>query len=138
MGHVLNVPIIGVSSSALYPWANEYIANPENLAYQPNNLLSFMEDMNFWQRLYNVLHTAYNKWIFRSASSVQTDIIRKYISPDLPDIRELEKKISMILVNSHMSLNGIKATTPALVEVGGLHVQEEGVELPAVITLSSD
>ncbi|XP_029035427.2 UDP-glucosyltransferase 2-like isoform X5 [Osmia bicornis bicornis] len=131
VGHVLNVPIIGASSSALYPWANEYIANPENLAYQPNNLLSFVEDMNFWQRLYNVLHTTYNKWIFRYASNVQTEIIRKYISPDLPDIRELEKKISMILVNSHMSLNGIKSTIPAFVEVGGLHVQEEGVELPA-------
>ena len=131
VGHVLNVPIIGASSSALYPWANEYIANPENLAYQPNNLLSFVEDMNFWQRLYNVLHTSYNKWIFRYASNVQTEIIRKYISPDLPDIRELEKKISMILVNSHMSLNGIKSTIPALVEVGGLHVQEEGVALPA-------
>lgn len=131
VGHVLNVPIIGVSSSALYPWSHEYIANPENLAFAPNNLLSYMENMNFFQRLYNFLHAKYNAYVFRQASSIQTDIVRKYVSPDLPDIRELEKEISMILVNSHSSWNGIKPSTPALIEVGGLHVQEEGVELPA-------
>ncbi|XP_076393332.1 UDP-glucosyltransferase 2 isoform X3 [Megachile rotundata] len=130
VGHVLNVPIIGVSSSALYPWAYEYIANPENLAFAPNILLSYMENMNFFQRLYNFLHHKYNVHVFRQASSIQTEMIRKYVSPDLPDIRELEKKLAMILVNSHSSWNGIRPSTPALIEVGGLHVQEEGVELP--------
>ncbi|XP_076167851.1 UDP-glucosyltransferase 2 isoform X2 [Ptiloglossa arizonensis] len=131
LGHILKVPIVGVSSSVLYPWANDMIANPENLAFAPNNLLPYSQHMNFWERTYNFVHTLYNKWYFNYVTTEQNNIIRKYLGPGIPDIRELENSVAMILTNSHMSLNGIKDSTPALIEVGGLHVQEEGVELPA-------
>ncbi|XP_076243342.1 uncharacterized protein LOC143184768 [Calliopsis andreniformis] len=131
IGHVLKVPIIGVSSSAIYPWSNDMIANPENLAIVPNLLLPFPNRMNFWQRTYNFLHTLCSKLYFNYASDEQTELVRKYVDPNMPSIRELENSVSMILVNSHMSLNGIRPTTPALVEVGGLHVHDEGIQLPA-------
>ncbi|XP_076634843.1 UDP-glucosyltransferase 2 isoform X1 [Colletes latitarsis] len=131
IGHILKVPVVGVSSSVLYPWSNDMIANPENLAFAPNNLLSYPQHMSFWQRTHNLLHTLYNKYYFNYATREQNEIMRKYLGPGLPDIRELENSVAMILTNSHMSMNGIKDRTPALIEVGGLHVQEEGVELPA-------
>ncbi|XP_017795600.1 PREDICTED: UDP-glucuronosyltransferase 2B30-like [Habropoda laboriosa] len=129
LGEVLKVPVIGASSSALYPWTYDFIGNPGNYAFAPSILLSYPQNMNFWQRTYNFVYTLYNKWEFMSASSEQTELLRKYVSPDAPSVRELERKIAMILVNSHMSMNGIKESTPAFVEVGGLHVQEEGVEI---------
>lgn len=132
-GDILKVPVIGVSSSVLYPWIYECIANPENLAFTPSNLIAYPQNMNFWQRMYNFVNTVYTKWQFKAKTTKQTDILRKYVSPDAPDIREVEKKISIILGNSHMSINGIKHTTPAYIEVGGLHVRDEGVELPLVI-----
>ncbi|XP_053982305.1 UDP-glycosyltransferase UGT5-like isoform X2 [Hylaeus volcanicus] len=130
LGYLLKVPIVGVSSSVLYPWSNDIIANPENLAYVPNNLLDYSSHMNFWERTHNFVHTLYNKWNFNYITQEQNEIIRKYLGPGIPDIRELERSVSMILANSHISMNGIRAMTPALIEVGGLHVQEEGVELP--------
>ncbi|XP_017877327.1 UDP-glucuronosyltransferase 2B14-like [Ceratina calcarata] len=129
LGDILKVPLIGASSSKLYPWHHDYIGNPPNYAYQPNNLISYPNNMNFWQRTYNFLSAVQSQYQFNSASSLQTDMLRKYVSPDAPDIRELEKKFTMILVNSHISTNGIRDMTPAYIEVGGLHVQEEGVEI---------
>ncbi|XP_054012119.1 UDP-glycosyltransferase UGT5-like isoform X1 [Hylaeus anthracinus] len=129
LGYLLKVPIVGVSSSALYPWSNDIIANPENLAYLPNNLFDYSSRMNFWQRTYNFVHNLYNKWNFNHITQKQNEIIKKYLGPGIPDIRELERNVSMILANSHISTNGIRAMTPALIEVGGLHIQEEGVEL---------
>lgn len=136
LGYVLKVPVVGVSSAVLYPWTNDMIANPENIAIVPNNLLSYPQHMNFWQRLWNFVHAMHHKWYFNYLTAAQTEIARKHLGPDIPDIRELENNISMILTNSHISLNGIKPMTPALVEVGGLHVQtdemqEDAVPLPA-------
>ncbi|XP_047365690.1 UDP-glucosyltransferase 2-like isoform X1 [Vespa velutina] len=125
-GHLFNVPVIGVSSSALYPWQNHIIGNPENLAILPNNLLNFKTPMNFWQRTYNFLHTAFNKIYFNHLTEYQDEQIRKYIGPNLPSVRQLEKNISMILVNSYFTLNGIRPLTQAHIEVGGLHVQDDG------------
>lgn len=128
-GNILNVPVIGVSSSALYPWANPFIANPENLAFVPNNLLDYVKQMNFWQRTFNTLNTLFNKMYFNYFTQHQDELIKKYVGPNMPSVRELERNISMILVNSHFSLNGVRPMTPALIEVGGLHVQEDDTKL---------
>ncbi|XP_043682853.1 UDP-glucosyltransferase 2-like isoform X4 [Vespula pensylvanica] len=129
IGHVLNVPVIGVSTSDLYPWHHHLIGNPENLAIFPNNLLKYSNGMNFWQRTYNVLTTIYNKIYFNHLTEYQDEQIRKYVGPNLPGVRELEKNISLILVNTYFSLNGIRPITQALIEVGGLHIQDDGTKI---------
>lgn len=130
---ILKVPMIGVSSSVLYPWSYDYIACPHNLAYAPHNLLFYSQNMNFWQRMYNFLDNLYSIWAFNRVTVPQTEIMRKYVKPDAPDIRDLERNMSIILVNSHISTNGIKNLNPALIEVGGLHVHDdETVLLPPV------
>lgn len=122
----------------LYPWSYDYIGSPYNLAYVPHNLLSYSQNMNFWQRMYNFLDNLYSIWMFNRVTAEQTDIIRKYVKPDSRDIRDLERNISIILVNSHISTNGVKNVNPALIEVGGLHVHDdETVKLPPASILSS-
>ncbi|XP_072755634.1 UDP-glucosyltransferase 2-like [Anoplolepis gracilipes] len=130
--YLWDVPLIGVSTTSLYPWLPPLIAQPESLAFVPNNCLSLTGYMNFCiikQRLYNTLHTLYNKWYFNYLTKVQDEIIRKHFGPDMPRVREIESKIALILINSHFALNGIQPMTPAAVEVGGLHVQDEGLTL---------
>lgn len=130
LGDILKVPVIGASSAVFYPWIPDMIGTPDNFAFVSSTLLSYSHDMNLWERMHNVLDSLYNKWYFNSLSNEQTAMLRKYVSPSAPDVRELEKKISIILTNSHLSTNGIRPTVPALIEVGGLHVQDEGVEVP--------
>ncbi|XP_012282466.1 UDP-glucuronosyltransferase 2C1 [Orussus abietinus] len=131
IGHKFGVPVIGVSSSDLYPWGNRLVANPENLALVPTNLAPQLDLRFFWNRLTNVI----DAWIDTAefdyeTTSIQNEYIRKYVGPDVPGVRELEKTIALILVNTHISINGIKPTTPALVEVGGLHIHDDGPDLP--------
>lgn len=132
LGPHLNVPVIGVSSCALYPWINDFIANPENLAFVPNNLLQYKETMSFWDRVYNVVYTMYSKIYFDYTSSPQDEIIKKHFGSHMPGVRELERDLALIITNTHYSFNGVKPTTRALIEVGGLHVQDDGPEIPAV------
>ncbi|VVC24237.1 UDP-glucuronosyl/UDP-glucosyltransferase [Cinara cedri] len=123
-GHHLNVPVVGVTSSAVYPWIHDMIANPQNLAYSSNILSSSLNPTSFWNRLYNTLHTFYVTHYFQHYTSPQTDIIKKYFGPDAPGVRELEKNVSLIIANSHLSVEGVKSTTPALVYVAGLNIQD--------------
>lgn len=50
----------------------------------------------------------------------------------MPGVRELESSLSLILVNSHASLTNTKPITPALIEIGGLHIEDVNQELPLV------
>ncbi|KAI4497701.1 hypothetical protein M0802_007241 [Mischocyttarus mexicanus] len=85
--------------------------------------------MNFWQRISNTVHTVYSKMYYNYLTQIQDEQIRKYVNLNLPSVRKLETNISMILVNSYFSLNGIKPMTPGLIEIGGLHVDENDSKL---------
>jgi glucuronosyltransferase len=52
--------------------------------------------------------------------------VKKYFGQDIPPLSELKKRTSLLLVNSHFSLNGPRPTVPGFVEVGGLHIQTGG------------
>ncbi|XP_011168216.3 UDP-glucosyltransferase 2 [Solenopsis invicta] len=127
IGHLLKVPLIGVSTTGtLYPWLPRLIGQPENLAFVSNVILGFTTPMNFWQRLCNVLRTLYDKWFFDHLTTrVQDRLIRKNFGSDMSSVRELERKLSLILINSQITLDGIQPKTPAVVDVGGLHIQAE-------------
>lgn len=130
IAHLLNVPLIGVSTTSLYPWLPPLIAQPACLAFVPSNVLSFTGPMTFWQRLYNTVRTYFDQWYFDYLTRREQDkLIREHFGPDMPSVRELERKVSLILINSHIALNGIAPRTPAAVDVAGIHVQDEDQKL---------
>ncbi|RLU27473.1 hypothetical protein DMN91_001277 [Ooceraea biroi] len=128
IAHLLNVPLIGVSTMSLLPWLHELIAQPENLAIVPNNCVNVVVPMNLWQRTYNVFSFIYSKLFFTYFTSPQDDLVRKYFGPNLPSIRNMN--VALILINSHIAVNGIQPMTPALVPVGGIHIREDDSPLP--------
>ncbi|KAH0949258.1 hypothetical protein HN011_000242 [Eciton burchellii] len=127
IAYALNIPLIGLSTTSMYPWLNELIAQPENLAFVPNNFLAFRSPMNFWQRTYNVLHTFYAKLYFSYLTKPQVDEVRKYFGPNLPSVWDM--KPALVLINSHIVLNGIQPMTPAAVQVGGIHIRDDDTPL---------
>ncbi|XP_046736277.1 UDP-glucosyltransferase 2-like [Diprion similis] len=125
IGQHLKVPVVGIVTAAMLPWANDIVANPDNTAYIPNSFLDFHEKMNFWQRTQNTLFNIFTKWEFNRVSEGQNEAIKKYIGPHAPTVREAERNVSLILVNSHYSVNGVRPFTTAVVEVGGIHIDEK-------------
>ncbi|RLU24805.1 hypothetical protein DMN91_002895 [Ooceraea biroi] len=127
IAQLLNIPLIGVSTTLMYPWLHELIAQPENLAIVPNIYKNVNFPMNLWQRTYNVFSFLYCKLYFNYLTISQDDIVRKYFGPNLPSIRNMN--LALVLVNSHIALNGIQPMTPALVQVGGIHIREDDTPL---------
>ncbi|XP_046736278.1 UDP-glucosyltransferase 2-like [Diprion similis] len=129
-GRHLNVPVVGLTSSPLLPYTNEPIGNPLNTAYVPEIEDGSVSHMKFWQRLKNTIVTWMKILQSRYFTESQDEAVRKYFHLDMPGIRQLERELALLLVNSHYSVNGIRPMTPAVVEVGGLHVKNDSTELP--------
>ncbi|XP_051160808.1 uncharacterized protein LOC127281235 [Leptopilina boulardi] len=126
IGHFLNIPVITLSAQTLYPWVENTIGNPSTAATHPNIISSLVEINSFWDRLQNIIekHVLIYKFHYYT-DKIQTELIRKYISADLPNVEELTKNSILTLINTHFSFNGIKPMTPALIEVGGLHILQD-------------
>ncbi|XP_033608754.1 2-hydroxyacylsphingosine 1-beta-galactosyltransferase-like isoform X2 [Cryptotermes secundus] len=122
--HKFKAPHISLMTSVPLPWSNERTANPDNPAHVQNYCAQYTDRMTFWERLQNTVQTEMIKWVYYYFSELPTHrIARKYFGDDLPALSDIARNVSLVLVNSHFSVNYPRPTVPVVVEVGGLHIQ---------------
>ncbi|KAJ8883309.1 hypothetical protein PR048_015152 [Dryococelus australis] len=122
-GKKFNAPLVNVISSAAHHWTHSRIGNPDHPAYIPCYFLPYTGKMDFWQRLTNTMHNVLLN-IGNTIYSYNTAslIMQEYFGEDTPSVQELIKNTSLVLVNSHFSINWPRPAVPAFVEVGGMHI----------------
>ncbi|XP_031350467.1 UDP-glucuronosyltransferase 2B14-like [Photinus pyralis] len=115
--HGVVVSTIGTSR-----WTDIQMGNPISPAYVPDDLLSYSSNMNFYQRLINSLTFLLGTLhFFLSTLPKLNEIMQKYI-PGAPHLNELYYNSSLMLLNSHTSINPAVPLVPNMVEIGGFHV----------------
>ena len=124
VAHKLQAPYIGLSSCNLMPWHYHRVGNPHVPSYMPALFMGYSDNMSFSQRFANwITYHSFRIMYQLFNDKFANDIIHKKFGPGMPDIQELKKKTSMIFVNTHYSLSGPRPNTPAVLEVGGVHIQ---------------
>lgn len=51
-------------------------------------------------------------------------MLKQIFGEKIPPVSELKKGTSLMFVNSHYSLSGSKPLSPAVIEIGGIHIKE--------------
>ena len=130
----IDTPFIYFSSSILMPWGNDRFGNPDNPSYIPNLFLHFSDKMNFLERLENTIDTLVDKYLIFPLLYERPDhaLAEKYLQVPLPPLPEIAKRGSLLLVNSHFSLNRPRPLVPSVIEVGGIHIDKPPKKLPQV------
>lgn len=131
--HKFNVPFIGLSSCTIMPWSNTRFGNPMNPSYIPVNLLPYSDQMTFIERVENTLYYIYSEILFNYGMESDSYIeAKKYFGDDLPPLQNIAKNISLMLVNTHFSLNLPRPIVPNIIEIGGMFLRTPK-KLPQVI-----
>ena len=108
-----------------FPWATAAIGNPASTAFAANVFMDSALILTFWDRLKNTIIFHVSKFRFYMyTEKVQTEAMRKYLSPDIPNIREVERSVALMFANNYHSLFGVRPVTPAVVGIAGIHVEE--------------
>lgn len=135
LAHVYGIkaPIVAVSSSGLMPWMPDRLGLNDNPAFVPQIPSYFTTKMNFLNRMQNTLLTIYYKYWFRhSIQEKEQEIIEKHFGRRIPDLRDLAKNVSLIIINTHYTFNGVRPLLPGLIEAGGLHIDHTRKPIPHV------
>ncbi|XP_043467692.1 UDP-glucosyltransferase 2-like [Leptopilina heterotoma] len=124
IGHILKIPVIIVSALNEFLWFDDILGNPMSNAYATNWVASVFQVKTFWERVKNHFFTHYyNYEYFEYTEEEQTLAMRKYLNPTIPSVREIEKSISLLLVNGYHSFFGIRPLSPAIVQVAGIQIE---------------
>lgn len=132
--HNYGLPSIGLMSSAFLPWTPSRLGGPDNPSYVPGMTLSLTDEMSFIERIENAFTLYFYKWWFEIAIRWEEQkILEKRLGRKLPPLTEVAKNTSVVLVNTHYSLSGVRVMPPSFVEVGGIHLHNKTVKpLPEV------
>ncbi|CAH2232694.1 jg5319 [Pararge aegeria aegeria] len=126
----IKAPIIALLSGTRMPWTMERVGAVDNPSYVPTITTSFTSQMSFTQRLENSLVSiGLREWFNREILIKERKILEKKFG-NIPDLRELGKNMSVILLNSLHVLSGAMPLVPGLVEVGGMHLSSERKPIP--------
>jgi len=124
-GRHLKVPVVGTVASVFHDWLNEVSGNPANPAYIPSMFSPYDQNMNFKERLTNLFISKYLSWQMHYYTNSQLTFVKKHFGIDVPHIKDLYNDLSLYLVNSHHSLNGMRPTTTNVIEIGGMHLRDD-------------
>lgn len=119
-----NTPFIALSTSNMMPWAHARFGNPDNPSYMGNHFLYHGFEMTFKERVINTLYWEGLKWVYHFMFEKPSyELAKKYFGQSLPPLSEIAKNTSLLLVNTHFTLNQPRPLVPNVVEVGGIHLK---------------
>lgn len=120
----IKAPVISLLSSPMLHWSYSRIGLPDNPSYVPTITSETTSRMSFLERLENAAMGLYFKvWFRHSIQLKERVILERQFKSSIPDLEDLARNVSMVLVNTFHSLNGVRPLLPGVVEVGGMHIK---------------
>lgn len=119
-------PIIGFHSTILAPWVADKLALPLNPAVVPSNFLPFSTKMTFCERVHNSIvtwgHILFNRYYMAPSDK---EVVKKYFGDEEAEqVQKVSGNISLILLNTHYTVNLPRVMLPNVVEIGGIHIRK--------------
>ncbi|KAL1509691.1 hypothetical protein ABEB36_004393 [Hypothenemus hampei] len=112
-------PYIGLSSTYMLSWHASWFGAPVSPSYIPDIYMAYLPPMSFLQRVENTLmHLVNVFWYKVFMEKPGTELSLKYTGYEPADLHNA----SLLFVNSHYTLHGVRPLPPSIVEVGGMHV----------------
>uniref|UniRef100_A0A2M3ZEA6 Putative udp-glucuronosyltransferase 1-1 n=1 Tax=Anopheles braziliensis TaxID=58242 RepID=A0A2M3ZEA6_9DIPT len=129
--HQYDAPIVTISTYGYSDFFDRIMGLRTPLSFVPHMIFSYEDDMDLLERAYNLFISMYDAYYRenyylpeqnRMAHEAFADWAGK-TNRSLPNVADLEKSISVILVNSHPTLNRPRPTIRGLVDIGGAHIR---------------
>ncbi|XP_075974221.1 UDP-glycosyltransferase UGT5-like isoform X2 [Anticarsia gemmatalis] len=130
----IKAPVVSMLSCPMMQWSPSRIGAIDNPSYVPVISSRSTSKMSFLERMENTAMNVYFKWWYRYNIQVkERAIIEKRFKRRIPDLQDLAKNNSAILVNTFHSLNGVRPMLPGIIEVGGMHLYHRLKPIPHYI-----
>lgn len=125
-----NAPIVTISTYGYSDFMDRAMGILTPWSFVPHMILDYEDQMNFFQRAYNVFLSTLD-YVIREYHYLpeQNKLAKEFFGEleqqrgPLPSVQALERSISVILVNSHPALAKPRPSMPGLVDVAGAHIR---------------
>lgn len=124
VAYKLQVPMIYLFPNVLYPWLMDRVGGPMNPAYAAMfPFLTHDVHKTFISRVINTVYLAggmiaYELFLMRVCERES----KEFFGYDFPTVEEASRNVSLVLCNTHFTLNAPLPYGPNVVQIGGVNV----------------
>ncbi|KAG4070679.1 hypothetical protein HA402_013599 [Bradysia odoriphaga] len=131
-------PIVTIGTYGYSDFFDSIMGLRTSWSFVPHMITNYSDRMTFFQRVHNTILSLadafYRKYYYLPA---QNDIVQEIFGSieslqPIPSVEELEKSISIMLINSHISIVPPRPSMPGLIDIGGAGIRAPK-KLPADI-----
>ncbi|XP_065088496.1 UDP-glycosyltransferase UGT5-like [Ochlerotatus camptorhynchus] len=129
-GHKYKAPIVTINTLGYTDYIDRSFGMITPLSFVPHFFTELTDEMNFYERCFNVVLTIYD-WAYRKFVYLpkHNSMARQYFSdrknPSIafPSVEELDRNVSVILSNNHITSFRPRPKMIGMVDIAGLHIR---------------
>ncbi|XP_055596000.1 UDP-glycosyltransferase UGT5-like [Uranotaenia lowii] len=130
LAHKYQAPVVTINTLGYTDYIDRAFGMITPISYVPHFFTEFTDEMNFYERFYNLLLTIYD-WCYRRFIYLpaQNAMARKHFSDFtgenqlLPTVQEMENNVSVILANNHIISHRPRPKMIGMVDIAGVHIR---------------
>lgn len=120
-------PIVGIASLTVTNHIHQTLGTPSHPILYPDITTTYGDDMTFLQKIDAVLFDIWYRYNYAFELLPTLDkIIQEFFGNEAPSLLELEKSMSIVLLNSNPILHKPRPFGPNIIEMGGrMHIKSK-------------
>jgi len=124
-------------SAETITWMHDYVGECDHPAVTKAFFLRYDDLSTIQARLANTFYNVVSKLIYYwEVTRPSEAIVREVLGEDVPSLATLRYNVSLVMMNSHPSIFGVRPTVPRALHVAGIHLQPADPKtVPQVRTL---
>lgn len=115
-----NCPLVGIASLDVPSPVHDMLGNPGHPVLYPDLSTTFQDDMSFFEKVDAVLFYWYHRYLsFYVTFPTMDKVIRQYFGYDAPELTEIIKNMSIVLLNTNPIIHKPRPYGPNTIQMGG-------------------
>lgn len=129
-------PLIGISSVGVMNPTHESVGNPTHPILHPDFFMPYdADEISFFEKVDSVLFNLYQRYVYHyKYIPAVNKVLKKYYGGHVSDVRDLEKNISLLFLNTNPVIHRPRPYGPNVIEFGGGIHLKPNKSLPLVKT----
>ncbi|CAH1101184.1 unnamed protein product [Psylliodes chrysocephalus] len=119
-------PLIAISSLGVFLHAHDAVGNPTHPVISPDIMLNFSGELSFLDRVKSFLFNFWYRFLYYYYALPKADkIARKYFGEDMPYLGDIEKNISLMMLNVNPIIHTVRPNVPNVIEINQMHIRDK-------------
>uniref|UniRef100_A0A1B0GCA6 UDP-glucuronosyltransferase n=1 Tax=Glossina morsitans morsitans TaxID=37546 RepID=A0A1B0GCA6_GLOMM len=126
LSRIYDIPVVTTSTLGYENHMSQMMGLIQPWSFVPHGFMPYTDQMSFTERLqnsyYSLFEDMHREWIYFPKMDKLVQTYFGHLKVPIPKVSDMEKNVSVMLLNSYAPLTTTRPTIAGMIPVGGMHI----------------